>query len=92
MEMCIFSQCVCELAGFLLLEDVALQQEQGCFSQCSTGAVLTAVQNAITPPYSLGAKPQAQDLFSTIGHCRRVWIVIGIYSLEEDGLRAKRLA
>lgn len=72
MEMCIFSQCVCELTGFLLLEDVALQQERGFFLQCGTNAVLSAVQNAITPPYSLGAKPQARDLLSAIGHCRRV--------------------
>lgn len=71
--------------------DVALQQERGCFSQCSTGAVLSAVQKAVTPPCSFGAKPQAQDLFSAVGHCRRVWVVIRIHSLEEDGLRAKRL-
>lgn len=29
---------------------------------------------------------------SAIGHCRRVWVVVGIHSLWEDGLRAKRLA
>lgn len=78
--------------SFLLLEDAVLQQERGFFLQRGSDAVLSAVQNTITPPYSLGAKPQAQDLFSAIGQCRRVWAVTGIHSLGGDGLRAKRLA
>lgn len=61
------------------------------FLRCGTDAILSAVQNAIIPPYSLGAKPQAHALFSATGHCRRVWVVTGIHSLGEDGLRAKRL-
>lgn len=53
--------------------------------------MLRAVQNAVTPPYPLGAKPQAHELFCAVGHRTRVWIVTGIHSLGEDGVGAKRL-
>lgn len=53
--------------------------------------MLSAVQNAVTPPYPLGAKPQAHELVCAGRHRTSVWIVTGIHSLGEDGVEEKRL-
>lgn len=72
-------------------KDVALQQEQGFLLWRGTNAMLSAVQNVVTPPCPLVAQPQSHEPFCAVGHRTRVWVVTGIHSLGENGVGVKRL-